>query len=187
MLQIVRTLKAKTSARIALASLPVLGEDLDSVANQCIREYNARLKEIASQEHTSYLPVYERQEVYLRAIQQRPGRGFEDGVKLSLQLLVRHFLLRQSFDAISGQNGFVLLTDGMHLEQPWCGLHCGRGRGFSAVARVIGDRRKEQHVGVRPTQRQPNHSLQPTPNRAAVEHAQLAWWVTGRQSFVARG
>jgi lysophospholipase L1-like esterase len=116
MLQIVRTLKAKTSANIALASLPVLGEDLDSLANRRIREHNALLKEITSQEHASYLPVYERQEAYLRTLQQEPGRGFEDGLGLSLQLLVRHFLLRQSFDAISSQNGFVLLTDGMHLN-----------------------------------------------------------------------
>jgi lysophospholipase L1-like esterase len=116
MLQIVRTLKEKTSAKIGLVSLPILGEDLESLPNQRIREYNALLRGIAVQEEAAYLPVYERQEEYLKNSQRKTGRTFESGIRSSLMLLVRHYVLRQSFDTISEKNGYVLVTDGMHMN-----------------------------------------------------------------------
>ncbi len=115
-LQIVRTLKEKTSAKIGLISLPILGEDLESPPNQRIREYNALLKEITIQEQARYLPVYERQEEYLKNNQHEAGRTFESGIKSSIMLLIRHYILRQSFDTISQKNGYMLVTDGIHMN-----------------------------------------------------------------------
>jgi lysophospholipase L1-like esterase len=116
MLQIVRILKEKTSAKIGLVSLPVLGEHLESLPNQRIQEYNALLRGIAGQEQAAYLPVYERQEEYLKNGQHETGRTFESGIRSSLMLLVRHYVLRQSFDTISEKNGYVLVTDGVHMN-----------------------------------------------------------------------
>jgi len=116
MLQIVGTLKEKTSAKIGLISLPILGEDLESLPNQRIREYNAILRGIAEQEQTAYLPVYERQEEYLKNNQYKAGRPFEGGIGPSLILLICHYVLRQSFDTISKKNGYILVTDGIHLN-----------------------------------------------------------------------
>jgi len=116
MRQIVRTLKEKTSARIGLASLPILGEDLASLPNQRIRAYNALLKEMAAEERVAYLPVYERQEAYLKNTQHEMGRAFEGGIRSSLMLLVRHYVLGQSFDTISEKNGYMLVTDGIHMN-----------------------------------------------------------------------
>lgn len=116
MLQIVKTLKEKTSAGIGLISLPVLGEDLESLPNQRIREYNALLKEIAVQEQASYLPVNEHQEEYLKKNQNGPGRAFESGIGSSVMLLVRHYIFKQSLDVISGMNGYELVTDGIHMN-----------------------------------------------------------------------
>jgi lysophospholipase L1-like esterase len=59
MLRIIDMLKDKTTAKIAIISLPVLGEDLESTPNQRIKEYNALLKEIADEKQVSYLLVYE--------------------------------------------------------------------------------------------------------------------------------
>ena len=116
MLRIINTLKEKTSAKIALTSLPVLGEDLDSIPNQCIKDYNALLKEIADEKQVSYLPIHELQEEYLREAQQSSGRTYESGAMLSIKALARHYLLRQSFDEISRKHHFLLLTDGMHMN-----------------------------------------------------------------------
>jgi len=116
MLRIIKTLKEKTSAKIALISLPVLGEDLESIPNQRIKEYNALLKEIADGKRVSYLPVYELQEEYLRKVQQGSGRAYESGGMLSVKALVRHYLLRQSFDEISRKHHFLLITDGIHMN-----------------------------------------------------------------------
>ena len=116
MLRIINMLKEKTSAKIALVSLPVLGEDLESTPNQRIKDYNALLKEIANNKQVSYLPVYERQEEYLREVQHDGGRPYENGSMLSIKALARHFLLRQSFDEISRKHHFALLTDGIHMN-----------------------------------------------------------------------
>jgi lysophospholipase L1-like esterase len=116
MLRIVRTLKEKTSAKIAIASIPVLGEDLESVSNRLIREYNTLIKEISTEEQAGYLSVYERQAEYLKANLNTAGRPFKGGIISSIELLVRHFIFGQSFDVISAKKGYLLVTDGMHLN-----------------------------------------------------------------------
>lgn len=116
MKKIIKDLKEKTSAKIALISLPILGEDLTSIYNQHTKKYNAILKELADQDQVAYLPVYERQEDYLNKIQNHPGRSYGDDGMLSIKALARHFLLRQSFDVISKKNHFLLLTDGIHMN-----------------------------------------------------------------------
>jgi len=116
MLRIINTLKERTSAKIALVSLPVLGEELESTPSQLIKNYNALLKELADKEQVSYLPVYERQDKYLREVQQDSGRSYESGGMLPIKALVRHYLLRQSFDEISRKHHFLLLTDGIHMN-----------------------------------------------------------------------
>jgi lysophospholipase L1-like esterase len=114
-LKIVHYLKENTRAKIALASLPVLGENLTSTFNKTISAYNVHLKEIAIQEQVGYLPIHERQEEYL-ARTQPTGRDFESGGRLTRGLLIRHYLLRQSFDTISKKYGYVLVTDGIHMN-----------------------------------------------------------------------
>jgi lysophospholipase L1-like esterase len=116
MLRIIDTFRDKTTAKIAVISLPVLGEDLESTPNQRIKEYNALLKEIADEKQVSYLPVYELQEEYLRKVHQGSGRSYESGGILLIKALARHYFLRQSFDEISRKNHFLLLTDGIHMN-----------------------------------------------------------------------
>jgi lysophospholipase L1-like esterase len=116
MLRIVKTLKERTGAKIGIASIPVLGEDLDSAPNRLIREYNTLLKEITTAERVGYLPVYERQAEYLTANLTAAGRPFKGGIMPSIELLVRHFIFGQSFDRISAKKGYLLVTDGIHLN-----------------------------------------------------------------------
>lgn len=116
MKEIVKDIKEKTQANIALISLPVLGENLTSIYNQGIKEYNTVLKELADQDRIAYLPVYERQEEHLKKIQKHPGRSYGDDGMLPIKALARHFLLRQSFDVIARKNHYLLLTDGIHMN-----------------------------------------------------------------------
>jgi lysophospholipase L1-like esterase len=127
MLKIIRYLKENIRAKIALASLPVLGENLVSTFNKTVNTYNNHLKEIAIQEQIGYLPVHERQEEYLRRTQPI-GRDFESEGRLTRGLLIRHYLLRQSFDTISKRYGYVLVTDGLHMNS----------RGVSFIIEEIG-------------------------------------------------
>lgn len=116
MLRTVRTLKEKTAAKIAVASIPILGEGLDSTPNRLIREYNTLLKQITTAERVDYLAVYERQEEYVKANLKTAGCPFKGGIMSSIELLVRHFIFRQSFDTISVKKGYLLVTDGIHMN-----------------------------------------------------------------------
>lgn len=124
MLRIVRLLKEKTPAKIAITSPPVLGEDLASLPNERIRAYCALLREIATQEDVVYLPVHERQEEYLYQVRHVAGRPHCANSRIMWTSLFRHYVLRRSFDAIAKENGFVLTTEGLHLN----------GRGAAIVA-----------------------------------------------------
>ena len=112
---IVSNLQQRTNAKIALLSLPVLGEDLSSEPNQRVNKYNQVIKEIANKYSVSYLPVNERQVEFLRSAQSKAGRAFK-GTGLTFRAVLRHSLLRQSFDEISEKNGLLLTIECIHLN-----------------------------------------------------------------------
>jgi lysophospholipase L1-like esterase len=111
---IVDRLTEETSARIALLSLPVLGEELGSASVQRSADYTAVVKEIAEARNVAYLPLYERQLAYLTAGGFTPGIRFRDGRLLSASAATQHFVLRRSFDSISRSRGLQLTTDLIH-------------------------------------------------------------------------
>lgn len=137
MQEIVRRLKAGTTACIALCELPVLGEDLASTPNQRIRAFNAALKEIAEQEAVTYLPVFEREAALLTENQQSThstGAEFipvfgRYGQTMFLAML-QHYLLGRSFDDIARGNGFLLKTDLIHGNSREAGIITDAIAGF---------------------------------------------------------
>lgn len=116
LMSIVTQLKKEPGAQIILLSLPPLGELPESAAYQLSAEYSEIVKEVAEETAVSYLPLHESMDTYL---QQRSGerRGYgENWYDLVLNGIQRRFLYRQSFDAISKRNGYLLLTDSLHLN-----------------------------------------------------------------------
>ena len=116
-LSIIRILRESTSARIAVTSHPVLGEDLASMANERIRMYSSILLQLAVQEGITYLPLHERQEAYLRRIGHDSGHAHDADSMLMWTSLFRHYVLRRDFESIARQNGFALTTEGLHLNE----------------------------------------------------------------------
>jgi lysophospholipase L1-like esterase len=116
LVKVVQHLKSKTSARIGLASIPLLGENLDSVPNQTIRGYNERVREIARREQVGYIPVFERQEEYIRSNGNASRREYHGELRLTAELAARRIFLRESYDSFSRRKGFSLLTDGVHMN-----------------------------------------------------------------------
>ncbi len=109
-------LKVETKAQIVLLSLPTVGELPDSHAYQLSAEYSAIVQEVAEDTAVSYLPLHETMDTYLR---QQPGirTGYsEDWLQLVNDGIRRHYLYRQSFNAIGQRNGFLLHTDPLHLN-----------------------------------------------------------------------
>ncbi len=116
MVGIVRQLKRETLARIGIVSPPVLGEDLDSLPNQRLRACCALLRQLAVEEDVTYLPVHERQEEYLEQAGHASGRPHDANSRIMWTSLARHYVLGRSFDDISEENGFLLTTEGLHLN-----------------------------------------------------------------------
>jgi lysophospholipase L1-like esterase len=107
-----------TAAHIALCSIPILGEQIDSIPNQSARLFNGAVKLLAEELGVAYLPVHETMEQYLRAHQQGPGQGYDEArsMKLMGRSMWDHNLRGRSWDEISAGNGLVLMTDTIHFN-----------------------------------------------------------------------
>ena len=113
---IATTLQAETDADVYLLSLPPLGEQIESDAYQLSTEFSGIVEEVAAETAVSYLPLHESMTSYLEQ-QSGERRGYDsDWNELVVRGITQQFLYRQSLDTISERNGFLLLTDSMHLN-----------------------------------------------------------------------
>jgi lysophospholipase L1-like esterase len=140
---IVHRLQQDTHARIALLSLPVIGEDLDSTGIRRAGEYSAIVREVATASGVAYLPLYERQIDHLRAYNRPPGTQYRAGLMLSSTASSQHFMLRRGFDEIATRRGLQLTTDTVHQNS----------RGANLIADLI-----EEHLTREPVPRRTAHS-----------------------------
>jgi lysophospholipase L1-like esterase len=116
LLAIVHQLKMETHAKLALASIPLLGENLKSNSNRRVMAYNAVIKEIARQEQAAYLPVFESQVAYLKASGITRGRTFHWELSVTAELVITRAIFHESYESFSRRQGFKLLTDGVHMN-----------------------------------------------------------------------
>jgi lysophospholipase L1-like esterase len=111
--QIVSRLKNETTARVALCSLPIIGEDPKSDINRRIGEFSAIIRQIARTENICYIPFYERIHEQIVA---SPGRD-AGSVFLSMgQVAFKIRVLHKSIDEVGKQNGWRFHHDGYHLN-----------------------------------------------------------------------
>ena len=95
--------------------MPPLGEDLDGDLNVELRDYNAAIREIASETGVSSLPVHERMVDALRDRDDEPTPfGFDFGV--AYLAAAEHHLLGREWDEVARGNGLRLLVDHVHLD-----------------------------------------------------------------------
>ena len=115
--QIVSRLKNETTARVALCSLPLAGEDPESDVNRRAREYSMVIKQIANEENVSYIPFYERM---CEQIVASPGRAFESNFLSDFlsqsRAAFKILLLHKSLDEVGQQGGWQFHVDGAHLN-----------------------------------------------------------------------
>jgi lysophospholipase L1-like esterase len=113
-IEIICQLKAKTQAKIAVMSLPVLGEDLAHEANQKADKYSEFVKQLATAEQLIYLPVREKQKDFLQNNPQPLKHTFEKTYKLLNFSVINYYLLGKNWDEISTKHGFQLTPDNLH-------------------------------------------------------------------------
>ena len=122
LIEVIHCLKSETHAHIAVASIPVLGEDLTSLPNRRVSIYNQRAKKIAAREGVDYLPVFERQVDFLNSDGTPRKWAYTGSVALTAEFLVRHYLAQESLDEYSRRKGFELLTDSVHMNSQGAAL-----------------------------------------------------------------
>ncbi|SEG77672.1 Lysophospholipase L1 [Nonomuraea solani] len=108
----IERVKAQTGARVALMSLPPLGEDLNTDINRKLTGYNAAIKEIATQANADYLPLHERMAEILR---EGPRTAYDFSFPLAFEAAAQHYLFQRGWDEIARSGGRELLVDHVHL------------------------------------------------------------------------
>jgi lysophospholipase L1-like esterase len=115
--QIADQLKSETTARVALCSLPLAGEDPESEINRRAREYSMIVKQIADEQNVSYIPFYERMHEEIAA---SPGRALTPNFLYDFlsecQAAFRILILHKNLDEVGQQSGSRFHVDGLHLN-----------------------------------------------------------------------
>ncbi len=115
--RIVAYLKERTGAVIAVASIPPLGEALNSAPVISVRAYNAAVRKICAEHGAAYLPVFERMAAYLSADGRQPGRPYRGSAFQTMEFAARWLLHAEDFHNFSARQGYSLLIDGVHLNR----------------------------------------------------------------------
>ncbi|MEV4354131.1 SGNH/GDSL hydrolase family protein [Nonomuraea sp. NPDC004186] len=129
---IARRLQDETMARVAMLSLPVIGEELDSVSVRRAAEYSEIVRRVAAAEGVTYLPLNERMTAYLEERGRAPGIRYQAEGRLAQTAAMQHFLLGRSLDAISKGRGLQLTTDNIHLNSRGAAMIADLIEGFAA-------------------------------------------------------
>ena len=118
LVSIVRTLKRETRARVALFSIPPIGEDREHYAYLRTEEYSAVVEGVAREERVEYLPLHERLCAYLESLPPSgpPPLDFRGIRAAQLRAGRTQRYLGKSLDEISASNRFHILVDGLHLN-----------------------------------------------------------------------
>jgi lysophospholipase L1-like esterase len=111
-------LRAETKARIAIASLPVIGEDLTHEANRRAGQYSLFIKALAEAEGLTYLPVREAMTTYLceHPLAGPPKYHYNQARWLLTLSVARHYLFGHSWDTICRSHGNQLTQDMLHFN-----------------------------------------------------------------------
>jgi lysophospholipase L1-like esterase len=115
--ELISKLKRRTNAKIAILSLPPIGEEINHIAYQRTKEYSGIILDVAQENNVDYLPLHEKITEYLLAEDHRPRLSYDNGFRrIMIKGIFSHFLLGTSFDKIATNNGFLIVTDFLHLN-----------------------------------------------------------------------
>ena len=117
LLILINRLKNETQARIALLSIPPLGEDSNHAAFTQSAEYSQTVEEVARETNVTYLPLHERMVERLSNNTSMPNSSFEKATISIFKGIYKRYLLRRSWNRIAKEGGFRLLVDHIHLNR----------------------------------------------------------------------
>lgn len=112
-------LNNQTDARIAIYTIPPIGENLEHPINADVRDYNTVIREVAAEYGATVLPLYE--EIALALAENAP-QNFKPKSPEKFETLVTRAafsraVFRRSFDRIGEKNGYLYHSDPLHLDE----------------------------------------------------------------------
>jgi lysophospholipase L1-like esterase len=113
---LIQKLKTGTHARIAVFSLPPIGEARESIAYKRAQEYSKIVEEVALSEKIAYLPLNERMDEIIAKRGMKNTPMYNENMYLMFKGIVQHYLLGLSYDEIASSNNSMLITDTLHLN-----------------------------------------------------------------------
>lgn len=114
---IVNRLREYTHAKIALCTLPLLGEDIEHQANITIAKYNAEINRIAGIYGTELLDLNQKMADHLIANPPAQPVTAQKSLTLLAKAAFRRLVLRKDWNSISQRHGLALTTDTIHLNE----------------------------------------------------------------------
>ncbi|MEX0778136.1 MAG: GDSL-type esterase/lipase family protein [Balneolales bacterium] len=111
---ILQKLLVETTAKLALISPPLVGEDLNEDSNYWTAEYSAIIKTVAHEYGVAYLPLNERERELLHSLNHSSRCSYKKGRRLYRKAAFNRYVLGKSWDNISKKNGFLLTPDLLH-------------------------------------------------------------------------
>lgn len=125
--QLVEDLQSRTTAKIALISLPPVTENPSNLGYARAAEYSEFVRRLAEQHNLIYLPLNEQLDQKLKQKMHNPP--LELDLRTMTRAILRHYVLFSSWDDIADSNDMVFMTDGVHLSK----------RGALVLTDLIGD------------------------------------------------
>ena len=150
LVRIVETLQERTRARIALLSIPPIGEDLEHPAALRAAEHSRIIEAVAREKGVASLPVFEQIRDRLAQDPGRPRHRYDRWRRVVYVAFLRRHVLGQDFDTISAANGFRLLTDFIHLNHRGAEIAAGLVQEFLEEGEgTTSEARRRHHGGIR--------------------------------------
>ncbi|EQA46563.1 GDSL-like protein [Leptospira broomii serovar Hurstbridge str. 5399] len=115
--KLIMRLRSETNAKIALVSLPPLGEVLLSKPYLRSTEYSDEIRKIAEAERILYLPLHEEMDAVLRSKGQSNIPEYRMDLPAMYVAIFLHYAMFQDWNSISDMRNLHFLTDNIHLNQ----------------------------------------------------------------------
>jgi lysophospholipase L1-like esterase len=107
-------LSTRSSARVLVLEIPMLGEDLSSTMNQRVDEYNVALRELCAERGVACLPLHDRLAALLPTGHVPPP--YTGDRMVIVTSVTSHLVMRKRWDDVSARLGLAVLTDHIHLN-----------------------------------------------------------------------
>jgi lysophospholipase L1-like esterase len=114
--EIISRLKKDTNAKIAILSIPTIGENFNHPVFDLSLEFARTIKVVASETNVTYLPLSEKMVDYLKEHSSNEKYPYEEGMKMMIRALFAHYFGR-SWEKIARKNGCHLHVDHLHLNK----------------------------------------------------------------------